>query len=80
MENLLLSPLLPIKWGSVDLPNSEPVYATNFSSQLALRILSLPCNLELQMHVHPAFYMGFGDLNSNPFSFIANPFTTEPSL
>lgn len=82
MENLLSSLVPLIPRGSIYLSNAEPVHIINLSRQLALGILSLPCNPELQMGccVHRAFYMGFRDLNSDPLSFIASYLTSEPHL
>lgn len=82
MKNLLSSLLPLIPRGSIYLSNAEPVHVINPSRQLALGILSLPCNLELQLGccVHRAFYMGFRDLNSGPLSFIASYLTSEPHL
>lgn len=82
MENLLSSLLPLIPRGRIYSSNAEPVHVANLSRQLALGILSLPCNLELQMgcRVHRAFYVGFRDLNSAPLSFIASYLTSEPHL
>lgn len=46
MENLLSSLLPLIPRGSIYLSNPEPVHVINLSHQLALGILSQPCNLE----------------------------------